>query len=412
MSRPEWLGGAELAILGLSLLLRLAVIHGAVWQPVHDTRDYHVLAWNLAHGHGYQQLYLGETPEYRGLTFHAYRMPGYPAVLALLYTALGWSARHAYRANVAFELVTQLGVLWGARRLFGRPVALVAQALFGLHVLWTPVLMTESLFTLLYTGLALAGLTSAPARSAAHAAGVGALLAGATFVRPIALSVVPLFLVQVGRIRPVRRAGLIAILLILPLAGAVTGWTARNLRVLGAPVWLSTNLGPHNARAFGIDRTAVVLDLRAHGVTSEVAINRALLGRIRERVVQAPLGAVGLYLRRIGELLTPKRSRGIVERYEGALVPAWLFQALALQYFLTYALAFVGVVILAWRGPPAPRLWALLGGFVGLHAVVSNGSLRFAAPLYPLLCILAAHGAVSIWRACGIRGGGPPGLEP
>ena len=72
-----------------------------------DTRDYHELARSLASGQGYVQVYEGGRAEYRGLTFHAFRMPGYPAFLAGLYSLFGWDPMVGYAANVACELATQ-----------------------------------------------------------------------------------------------------------------------------------------------------------------------------------------------------------------------------------------------------------------------------------------------------------------
>jgi hypothetical protein len=396
MRMPIWLGRWELAILALSLVLRLALIHPVTWEPIHDTRDYHVLAWSLSHGQGYRQVYDGETVEYRGLTFRAYRMPGYPVFLALLYSTVGWRPYHAYLANVGLELLTELGVLFAGHRLFGRPTALAAQALFGLHVLWTPILMTESLFTALYGGLALLCLVAPPGGGVGPAAAFGLVLAAATFVRPIALSVLPVALAPRIAGRPLRRAVGLGLLVVTPTAIAMTAWAVRNARVVGQPVPLSTNLGPHNARAFGIDRTAVVLGLRARGVSGEAEINRVLLGQIADAVRRAPGWAAGLYLRRLAEVLTPRRSRGVVERYAGGALLTPLYRGLALQYFVTYPLALGGLVVLARRGQPVGTGAGLLASFVLLHALVSNGSLRFAAPLYPLLCLPAGWALVHL----------------
>src|SRR5512144_139149 len=102
---------AEWALLALALVLRLWLVAEATWLPVSDTRDYHQLARSLASGDGYVQTYEGERPEYRGLTFRAFRMPGYPALLAGLYSTFGWHPLVGYAANVVAELGTQVLLL-------------------------------------------------------------------------------------------------------------------------------------------------------------------------------------------------------------------------------------------------------------------------------------------------------------
>ena len=260
-----------------------------------DTNDYHQLARSLANGDGYVQAYEGSRPEYRGLTFRAFRMPGYPTLLAALYSVFGWDPMVGYAANIACELGTQVLLLALGRQLLSPGASLAAQALFATHVAWSASLMTESLFTFLFTALVLMVVRGWPAASAAGAASFGLLLAGALFVRPIAVAALPLALSQIFRTRPARPAAVLAALILAPAALGLTAWAARNHQQLGSVAILTTNLGAHNAPSFGLDRARIVWESRQKGL-DEVGINAVLLSEI-QRVVVGLTGLVGRALR-------------------------------------------------------------------------------------------------------------------
>ena len=84
------------------------------------------------------------------MTFYAYRMPGYPIFLAIIYSILGWNPLYAFVANIICDIVTLLFIFWIGSKLFNKKIALIAQAVFAIHVLWTPSLMTECLFTTIF----------------------------------------------------------------------------------------------------------------------------------------------------------------------------------------------------------------------------------------------------------------------
>ena len=390
----------EAALLAGALALRLYLVAHATWVPVSDSRDYHALARSLAAGEGYVQRYEGETAAYQGLTFRAYRMPGYPVFLTAVYGLTGWHPRHAQLANVACDLLTGLLLLALARHLLGRPVARFTLGLWSLHALWTPVLLTEALFTTLYTALATVALTGGLARSAATALGFGALLAAAVFVRPIALAVAPVALARLGRRGRVGAA----LLVLAPTVLALGAWAARNHAWLGEVVVFTTNLGSHTARDFDLDRDALVRAAAAQGL-NEAAINRRLLGEVGRAIRNAPQDAVLVYLRRAGELYSPRRPRDELRSVDmapdGGLADR-VYGLLGLQYWLTYPLALAGGLLLWRERRGTGSLGALLAVFTVLHALVSRGNLRFAAPLYPLLAILGGYALARLAGAAGV----------
>ena len=401
-TRPEW------TLLAIALALRLWLVSQATWLPVSDTQDYHQLARSLANGDGYVQAYQGSRPEYRGLTFQAFRMPGYPALLAGLYSLFGWDPMVGYAANIVCELGTQVLLLALGRQLLSPGASLAAQALFATHVAWSASLMTESLFTFLFTALVLMVVRGRPAASAGSAASFGLLLAGALFVRPIAVTVLPMAVSQIIRTRRAGRAAVLAALILAPAALGLTAWTARNHQQLGSVVILTTNLGAHNAPSFGLDRARIVSESRQKGL-DEVGINAALLIEIQRVMVDSPVWSAGLYVRRAVELLSlsrPWEIRALLARRtftssDGSLAAHYAYNALLFQYYATYPLALLGAIFLARERRRLNGVWAIIGTYALTHALVSDGNFRLAAPLYQFLCLFAGHAIVWI----GVRRG-------
>ena len=401
-TRLEW------ALLAVALALRLWLVSQATWLPVSDTNDYHQLARSLANGDGYVQAYEGSRPEYRGLTFRAFRMPGYPTLLAALYSVFGWDPMVGYAANIACELGTQLLLLALGRQLLSPGASLAAQALFATHVDWSASLMTESLFTFLFTALVLMVVRGWPVASAASAASFGLLMAGALFVRPIAVAALPLALSQIFRTRPARRAAVLAALILAPAALGLTAWAARNHQQLGSVAILTTNLGAHNAPSFGLDRARLVWESRQKGL-DEVGINAVLLTEIQRVVVDSPVSSAGLYVRRALELLSLSRpweiralhARRTFTSSDGSLAAHYAYNVLLFQYYATYPFALAGAILLARERRGLHGLWAIVGTYALTHALVSDGNFRLAAPLYEILCLFAGYAIV--WL--GIRRG-------
>jgi hypothetical protein len=389
---------AEWALLALAALLRVWLVTQATWFPVSDTRDYHELARSLASGQGYVQVSEGGRPEYRGFTFHAFRMPGYPAFLAIFYSLFGWDPMVGYAANVACELATQALLLVLGRRLLRPAASVAAQALFATHVVWTPSLMTESLFTLLFTALVVWVVLGRMAVSVGGATGFGLLLSAAVFVRPIAVASLPPALTQAWRARPGRRAVLLVALILAPTVLALGAWTARNYQRLGRVVILTTNLGAHNAPFFEIDRARIVTEGRRQGL-NEAEINATLMAEIGREVARSPIRAAWLYARRALDLFSlgrPWEVRNLLATRtfgppDGSPGAHRLYRALLFQYYVSYPLALAGAILLLRERRPLRGVWSILGSYVLSHALVSDGNFRLAAPLYPLLCLFAGH---------------------
>lgn len=164
----------------------------------------------------------------------AYRMPGYPALLAAVYAVFGRSPLCGRVLNAlagAFAVV----LVWLLGKELGRPkagfVAALLLALYPEHILFTNALVGESVFSalLLWWLVCVVGDFTFP-RAVASGVIVGAM----SYVRSVAL---PLALVPAVWDR--RRFGRYFLAFVVA-AAMLSPWAIRNYRLLGKPV-LATN---------------------------------------------------------------------------------------------------------------------------------------------------------------------------
>jgi len=361
-------------------------------SPVTDMKTYDTLGLNLAQGRGYK--WLGDQPT-------AWRVPGYPLLLAGVYKCLG----HSTLAARLLQVVIAFATVWVTYRLalagFGDARAAVwAAALVALcptTLLFSHLLMTENLFTLLFT----AGLLGAFAwrrRNAAFYAAVGAVLGAAALVRPIAAVValtLPILLwVSRQRLPAVLTRTAAAW---LGLALVMSPWWHRNWRVFHTFIPTDLSAGVtffigNNEQAGGRSDFSLVWKLVPR-VKDELTRDRvarreglAFIRRHPARFLRILPGKAlaswgldrdGLYAYREGYWGRP-RTLGLL-----ALAPFTLGIAVLLPLAL--------VTIFSGR-PREPVLWMLWPVFTcWLVAILSAPGARIHAPLVPILAVLAGR---------------------
>jgi len=367
-------------------------------HPVSDAAAYDELAWNLASRGAY---------EWNNGDVTAYWPVGTAFIYSLPYRLLGHDYAGAALLNLlagtgVLALIIKLGSEW-----FTRPAALAAGALYAFwpsQIQFTTVLASE-----LYFQLAVLSAMSAAfdARRAYLIRGlaVGALVAAAAYVRPLALPLVVLIPVAVALYR---RVG-VRDLLIFATAAAVTmavcifPWTMRNMRALGSPVIISTN-GPlvmwmgNNRNATGefVDLPADVAGM------DEVTRSRVLGERARAFITEHPLRFSELLVRKT--LITHSRETiGVVwnqEELEPRIGVRGVFIAKILSSLYWYGLLLLGLAGAALilrreklRGlfHPALLAWAY---FAAIHAVTLAQD-RYHFPSIPFIAMLAGFAALS-----------------
>lgn len=394
-------------LLILALAVRLAWAAVIPVDPVSDSNAYDTFARNIAF-HG---VY-GFSPEVPG----AYWAVGAAAIYAGAYMVFGATGF----AVVFVNLISSLIVVWGlwdlGRRWYSETAGRIAALLFALWpmtIQFTTVLASE----LHFMALSLLGLMAWD-RARGLASGrfwvftllAGLALAGATYIRPIALLIPAALAVAILLSRP--RTGLSAsvkaAVITAVIFACVAPWSARNERVLGTEVFMSTNfwanfwMGNHP----GTNGEYAPLPPEQEGL-SEIARSEMMkeisLGHLRDD----PGGFVWRTIWKSFRLYQ-RETIGVTWNETGitALVGAQGATALKLLstgwWYAVLAAALAGVVVLArrqgvWLTLLATPVWLWLY-FTGVHAVIVVGD-RYHMPAIPMIALLAGLAISSlIWK--------------
>ena len=230
-------------ILGAALAVRLAFIAATPDLRLRsDPADYHRLAVSLDAGHGF-----GTTVVAPGGGPTAFRPPMFPVVLAAVYKVTGVhiTAARVFQALLGTVSVALIGLL--AWSVWGRRTALVAMAVAAVYpplVVAGGTLLSESLAIPLELGAVLCAMRARTSRRApAWAVAAGLLTGLGILTRPnSAVLVVPVVLLSLTGVRPVRRLAAPALIVVVA-ALVLVPWLVRDRNVMGHVVPLTTQTG-------------------------------------------------------------------------------------------------------------------------------------------------------------------------
>ena len=249
-----------LAVVALALVVRLIVAVNVRPDPrdgrFDDSVFYDAAARHLADGDGYvfdTTVWVARDgtpifPNQPETTPTALWPPGYPLMLSGVYFVTGDSVDAGRMANVVFGSLTVAFVFLIALRLFGRAPAIcagIALALMPSHVLFTSILMSETFYGFLLSGVLAWCVYFVLGRDRPllpAVAGAGVLLAAAGMVRGEALAfggIIALLMIYEWRMRALAPLALFA-------AGAllvVAPWTIRNQITMGEAIAGTTGSG-------------------------------------------------------------------------------------------------------------------------------------------------------------------------
>lgn len=379
-----------------------------------DAGWYHATATALANGSGYVSPF----------TFHptAAWPPGYPLLLSVAYRVGGAVPATAVVLNAIFGALTCVFVWRLGLRLAGPTTARLATALlvaFPSHVLFSALVLSETVFTCLALGLMLAAVRLVQGRDERASVWIlwGLAAGAAALVRAEATLVALVPAAALVTLRRGHAAPRVAAAVLLGLAIALAPWTLRNARVFGAFVPTSTGFG----RTFWI----------GHNPDAQGGMSRTIQLRQGEAITAAALPPTPA-----GELATDR----ILRRQAFAFMRAHPLRELVLTPARTYHLFRGDHVWQEWYGPGTPRVlpsarralgvagnvYYLLAGCLALAGFALRGGAtaagwrvvdvwmltwiaiftaiygdpRFHHVLIPPACILAA---VTIVRTMGIR---------
>jgi 4-amino-4-deoxy-L-arabinose transferase-like glycosyltransferase len=378
---------AWLAVLALALVLRLAVV--AVSPPrifMPDGIAYEAIGRALHEGRGY------------GL--QTQRPPGYPTLVAGVYSLLGPDLTRLRLVEAVLGTAT-VGVVGAAgAALFGGPAGLVAAALAAIHPVMTLLPATqysENLLLLLVT-LAFAAAFAAWRRGGLWRWALTGLAYGlALLVRPNLVTMVPglvlglaLALRHQGRpwLAPVLLTGLAAALTVAP-------WVVRCHRVHDRWFFVSTGGGAsfwlgNNAAMTGASDQLVTyppeLMRELTALPSPASRESLFYERGKDFVRGNPGRAARLYLAKLGNLfaLHPETATRSSFMNAGARIGQGVVSALL----------FLGALLALRRWRSTPALWPMVGA-IATFALVSAAYFtvfRYRLPFEPLLLWMAGLG--------------------
>lgn len=383
------------AVLFLHTLPPIAGADGTAVRPAErplfpDSLEYLRMAANVAAGRGFvldKASRIG-------------RMPGYPVFIAaaqalLGHGLLGIRVMQAIVGTVGVWLAWRLG-----RAMFGDGAGLWAAAMaagYPFLILFTPLVLAETLFVTLLLWAMLCVRAAAVDRRTGAAALAGLALGLATLVRASLLLAVPLLALAWVVWRRFERPELgRAALMVAVFAAAMTPWIVRNYSASDGHLVVTTlRAGPSLYEAFNPEAYGGPMMERidwgqgTEGLT-EYERNELWRRRAVDWAKANPARVVALAWRK------GLRFWNVVPNAPQARKPL-VCAAIGVPYVVVMALAAVGAGA-ARRRPDVYLILLLPLVYYALLHMVFVGSLRYRLPVMPLLMVLAGHGVVLLWR--------------
>lgn len=398
------------AVLALTVLVRLGYLllvpenSAALPSPV-DGVGYRKIAMNLISGHGFSLRPDNPT---------AWREPGYPAFLGIVYLLFGQSTLALGIVQALMQVLTVLGVWWLGRKMYGDRPGLLAALLSAVSpslVRITGFLLSEALFIplLVLAVFALVRAADAPAPRRLILAGVA--LGAAALVRELTLGMGMLLAsawwLTFRRTKPRVLASAAAVCLVMFLM--VAPWLVRNYVTFGRLLPLHANVGKSLYLAFhpAFDPYSSVptpypLDFVAHLDTNDGAQALIFDDMLKRAGLKNMAEHPGLVLRRVMYNIVSVWSP-MPETVGAALGSLPLYYALKTYHAAVLVLALVGVFAVS----RVPWKWAVVVTAVGYPtaSALLGTEHRYVVPAMPFLLLLVTGGLLAVWhRLCSARG--------
>ncbi len=380
-------------ILLLALTLRLIWAIAVPVIPISDSYAYDVFAQNLANGAGY------------GWTAHspsAYWPVGTSFVYSLFFRFFGHNYFQIAILNIFLGLLTIWLSMHLAKHFFDQRVAVITGILLALwpsQIQFTTVLASEQLFTALIV-LSLAIWTNESLALWFRSGVIGIVLAGASYVKPIALLIpILLFVMEYAKTREIAKSFISMVIMFILMAMLIAPWTIRNAQEFGSFVIISTNGGANLWMGNNPASTGGYMELppEVKGM-NEAERDKFLKSLAIAHIKERP----DLFAFRVVKRIVDTHSResigvvwnekGLTSRYgTKVLLPLKLINQFYWLSMLVFSL--VGVVLIGIQTgwfklfyQPLVLFWTY---FAGIHAVIVAMD-RYHFPSIPMISILAA----------------------
>ena len=405
----RWRWFPHVSLFLTALLLRAAWVlrieRVGTWS-FNDALYYHASAKSVSAGHGYGALGVGPSARWP---------PGYSTVLGGLYWVFDSDPIVGELFNALVGALTVVGLMIFVERAVDRPTALVAGVMLCFlpgPILWTDVLVTETLFTGLFVVLYLVLGRATP--SWRWLIAIGLIIGFGGLIRGEALTwgLLPIvaFWPELPKLELVKRIAAIATVTVM----VMLPWTIRNAVEMDAFIPVATNASQtlwsgHNPGATGgqtyppdsyyeqFDQTIPLLELQSSKALRSDALEYMFTHPVRElRMIPLKL----IHLNRGDSYALdwvndapdgPPISQVNVERI-GVVADA--------AYYSLLAFTLLGALVLgrSFWGTRAGRLIAasFLTALL-LYGFLYYGNYRYRIPYEPLMIVVAATVVTRLW---------------
>jgi 4-amino-4-deoxy-L-arabinose transferase-like glycosyltransferase len=396
-----WFPHAVLFTVALALRVGWVLAVDRKGFALNDALMYHSTAENLSRGNGYVPFTGGPTARWP---------PGFSTVLGGLYWLFGIHPVVGELFNAVVGAVTVVILMLIAERTLDRATAIVAGAMLAVlpgAIMWTDVLVAETLYTALFMSAVLILVRSRPTWTwllgFGVAVGIGAL------VRGEALTWLVLPIAMWWRLVPWRQLARVTLVAVVAAVSVTLPWTLRNAVVMDAFVPIATNASEtlwsgHNADATGaqvyppesyddrFDQTLPALELqRARALRSD-ALEYMVKHPLRELEL-IPLKLVHLN-RGDSYVLDWVNAPGTNETPPISAVQAERIGVVAdLGYYGLLTLTVLGAFVLGrrfWRSRIGRIACASFATALFLYGFVYYGNYRYRLPHEPLMVLIAS----------------------
>lgn len=423
----------HLVIALAAVLLRIYFVAHAQWYARSDTRNFHEYACNFLSGKEWANFWF-EDPRYAGFEYRQYHAPAYPMLLTAIYAisgfdkeaylkspmatvmsgahpwrAVGFNPRYAYAANIAMDMLTMWFLVMLAYHYFNAAAAFGVQLVSALSVMWTPMLISESMFNCMFAWTLWAAATNPEFTNVRRNILFSLAILLAVMTKPIGVvlggaAVLPLLWRGKWR-RLITLAGLgVPVLLYI----AFMFWNSHRLY---GRAYFMANRGEALAANTYLPEVYVPYE-QSYGwlkenlgrIPKDWEVNDRYMEVIKQKFSENPSLMVRNYLRNLTSLFSLKPDWWLEQwtwpatYYFAPEARAW-HQRLFKMHYLTYPLGILGLLLLGRRTPTVAWTMVL---FVLLHAYATWGHFRYMAPGALILGWYAGvmlSRAPALWRA-------------
>ena len=420
------------AVFALCFTLRIGVggVIDATVSVVKRADVYSDIAVNLARGHGFVAVAGGEPI--------IWRAPLYPAFLAAVYAVFGeHSEIGVFLAQSALDSVAAVLIFYSGTRLFGETVGLLSAVSFALHPLsayYSLRFLSEPLFTLAFTAVITAWIVAATTRRIMAYMVVGALIAVAALVKPVALGLWPLFAtcaVCQLRYEPVRALSAVTGLTLACLM-VLAPWTFRNYRATGELVavatgggyalWLGNQMVSEGKEDWEVDEVtrAHLYERRGAVIRGTERVDQALTSVANDPSIRSATQPVHISIPEDHAFFLAAWREMSSHPFDTALLTVrklfrfwfriflpdnrWAQSYIVLSQTLFLGLAVLGMLEAKRQGISVFALLLPVLFLAAVHAMTFS-TIRYSIPTIPVLSILQAAGLRAIVHALNERWG-------